>query len=83
MKTTVMALEEAKGHFAEHQVYLNPLEDEEVIVDIVASGICHSDFHILDGQTPAQFPVTLGHEGAGVVRKVGSRVKLVKVRSTV
>jgi NDMA-dependent alcohol dehydrogenase len=47
----------------------------EVRVRLVGSGLCHSDLHIADGDLPvAFFPVLGGHEGAGVVDKVGEGV---------
>ena len=61
-----------------HDVHLNEIAEDEVVVKIVASGICHSDFHILEGHAPAEFPVVLGHEGTGIVERIGSQVKLVK-----
>ena len=50
----------------------------EVLVRNKASGLCHSDLHFIDGAFPAQFPVILGHECAGVVEAVGSEVHSVK-----
>jgi S-(hydroxymethyl)glutathione dehydrogenase / alcohol dehydrogenase len=46
----------------------------EVLVRTGATGLCHSDLHVLDGQLPARFPVCLGHESAGVVEAVGDQV---------
>ena len=47
----------------------------EVLVEIVASGVCHTDAYTLDGRNPGgYFPVVLGHEGAGIVREVGGNV---------
>jgi S-(hydroxymethyl)glutathione dehydrogenase / alcohol dehydrogenase len=50
-----------------------PLEDE-VLVRVVASGVCHSDAHYVDGHYELAAPAILGHEGAGVVEAVGARV---------
>ena len=49
--------------------------DDEVLVRIVASGICHTDIGFLDDWDDADGPVVLGHEGAGVVEWVGKDVK--------
>jgi aryl-alcohol dehydrogenase len=52
--------------------------DDEVLVRIVASGICRTDIDICDDWDEAETPVVLGHEGTGVVEKMGKRVKSVK-----
>ena len=45
----------------------------EVLVEIKATGICHTDEYTLSGKDPeGLFPAILGHEGAGVVREVGA-----------
>ncbi len=46
----------------------------EVQVELAASGLCHSDEHVVTGATPTEFPFIGGHEGAGVVTKVGPGV---------
>src|SRR5262249_39921969 len=52
----------------------------EVLVEIKATGICHTDKYTLSGADPeGLFPSILGHEGAGVVVEVGAGVKSVKV----
>ena len=52
--------------------------DDEVLVRLVASGICHTDIGFVDGWSKADGPVVLGHEGAGVVEQIGKSVKGVK-----
>jgi aryl-alcohol dehydrogenase len=52
--------------------------DNEVLVRIVTSGICHTDIQMCDYWDEADDPVVLGHEGAGVVEQVGKRVKQVE-----
>jgi S-(hydroxymethyl)glutathione dehydrogenase/alcohol dehydrogenase len=47
-------------------------------VRTVATGVCHSDLHFVDGLWPCPLPVVLGHESAGVVEAVGSLVRHVK-----
>jgi aryl-alcohol dehydrogenase len=49
--------------------------EEEILVRLVASGICHTDIAFCDGWEEADNAVVLGHEGAGVVEKVGKKVK--------
>src|SRR3979411_3116537 len=51
----------------------------EVLVKIVATGVCHTDAFTLSGADPeGQFPVILGHEGGGIVQEVGAGVTSVK-----
>ena len=51
----------------------------EVLVEIKATGICHTDWYTLSGADPeGLFPVILGHEGAGIVREVGTGVTSLK-----
>jgi aryl-alcohol dehydrogenase len=45
---------------------------------VVATGVCHTDLVVRDGMLPTPLPVVLGHEGAGIVEKVGAGVKKVK-----
>lgn len=52
--------------------------DDEVRVKIVAAGICRTDLDVRDGFLPTPVPVVLGHEGAGVVDKVGAAVKNIR-----
>ncbi len=47
----------------------------DVVVRIMASGICHSDLSVINGTLPMPPPAILGHEGAGVVESVGAEVK--------
>jgi len=47
----------------------------EVLVRTVATGVCHSDLHVLDGALPNPVPIVLGHEPAGVVEAVGGAVE--------
>jgi S-(hydroxymethyl)glutathione dehydrogenase/alcohol dehydrogenase len=51
-----------------------------VLVRLVASGVCHSDWHIIKGEWPhIPIPAILGHEGAGIVEAVGPEVRAVAV----
>jgi Zn-dependent alcohol dehydrogenase len=49
----------------------------EIRVKMVATGICHTDISAAHGHIPVKFPIVLGHEGAGVVDKVGAGVRSV------
>jgi len=46
----------------------------EVLVEVRAAGVCHSDLHPARGDWPAKTPLVLGHEGAGIVRAIGASV---------
>jgi len=57
------------------EVDLQSPKDGEVLVEIKATGICHTDAFTLSGDDPeGAFPAILGHEGAGIVREVGKGV---------
>ena len=59
-------------------VELDKPQDREVLIKTVASGVCHSDLHFVDGFYPYPAPAVLGHEAAGIVEEVGSQVMYVK-----
>jgi S-(hydroxymethyl)glutathione dehydrogenase/alcohol dehydrogenase len=56
-------------------------QPREVLVRTVATGVCHSDLHVVDGvgRWPLDRPIVLGHEGAGIVEAVGAEVTSVRV----
>ncbi|MCY4032096.1 MAG: S-(hydroxymethyl)glutathione dehydrogenase/class III alcohol dehydrogenase [Hyphomicrobiales bacterium] len=57
------------------EVTIEPPKAGEVLVEIKATGICHTDAFTLSGEDPeGQFPAILGHEGAGVVVEIGEGV---------
>lgn len=56
------------------ELELDPPKAGEVLVRMVASGVCHSDLHVVHGVHPTDLPVVLGHEGAGVVEALGPGV---------
>jgi S-(hydroxymethyl)glutathione dehydrogenase / alcohol dehydrogenase len=60
-------------------IQLDGPQEGEVLVEIKATGVCHTDAYTLSGKDPeGLFPAILGHEGAGVVVEVGAGVKSVK-----
>jgi propanol-preferring alcohol dehydrogenase len=61
------------------QVPIPEVGYEEVLIQVKASGICHSDLHIMDGSTVRDLPLIIGHECAGVIAEVGEGVKQWKV----
>ncbi|MEM7285656.1 MAG: Zn-dependent alcohol dehydrogenase [Actinomycetota bacterium] len=46
----------------------------EVLVEMRASGVCHSDWHVVTGDSVVELPVVLGHEGSGVIAELGPAV---------
>ena len=59
-------------------VQLEDLRHDEVLVRVVATGVCHTDVAWADGEFGDSFPVVLGHESAGVVEALGSGVSRVR-----
>jgi S-(hydroxymethyl)glutathione dehydrogenase/alcohol dehydrogenase len=53
-------------------------QGREVLVRMMAVGVCHSDLHVITGDAPHPFPAVLGHEAAGIVEQVGPEVHNVK-----
>ncbi len=69
----------ALNELAVEEVTLDDPKAGEVRVKIGATGVCHSDLSVLNGTIPMALPMVLGHEGAGVVEKVGDGVTNVAV----
>jgi aryl-alcohol dehydrogenase len=74
MKITAAVVESKGAPFALQELELGELRDDEVLVKVAASGICHTDLICRDQWYPVPLPAVLGHEGAGVVEAVGSGV---------
>ena len=79
MKTRAAVAFEAKKPLEIVELDLEGPKAGEVLVEIKATGICHTDAYTLDGfDSEGIFPSILGHEGAGIVREVGAGVTSVK-----
>ena len=79
MKTRAAVAVEAGKPLEIMNVDLEGPRSGEVLVEIKATGICHTDEFTLSGEDPeGLFPAILGHEGAGVVREVGKNVTSLK-----
>ena len=79
MKTRAAVAFEAKKPLEIVELDLEGPRAGEVLVEIKATGICHTDAYTLDGfDSEGIFPSILGHEGAGIVREVGAGVTSVK-----
>src|SRR6266481_5986553 len=75
MKTRAAVAFEAKKPLEIVELDLDGPKAGEVLVEIKATGICHTDAYTLDGfDSEGIFPSILGHEGAGIVREVGAGV---------
>ncbi len=61
------------------QVTLTPPGPGEVLIQVAAAGLCHSDLSAIEGVRPRKLPTVVGHEGAGVVVELGAGVHDVKV----
>lgn len=59
-------------------IELAPLGAREVLIEVEAAGLCHSDLSVVDGGRPRPLPMLLGHEAAGRVVEVGDRVTTVR-----
>jgi S-(hydroxymethyl)glutathione dehydrogenase/alcohol dehydrogenase len=68
----------AKQPLTIEEVEIDSPLDREVLLRTVASGVCHSDLHFIDGYYPYPAPAVLGHEAAGVVEQVGKGVSYLK-----
>ena len=82
MKTQAAVLREAGKAWELTELELDDPKAFEVQVQLMASGLCHSDEHIREraelGPSPVRLPIIGGHEGAGIVLKVGPGVTRVK-----
>ena len=56
------------------ELELTAPEDGEVLVQIAAAGLCHSDLSVINGSRPRVMPLVLGHEASGIVREIGRGV---------
>ena len=74
MKTKAAVLWEVNTPWSVEEIDLDPPGPGEVLVKLAASGMCHSDEHLVTGDLPFGLPIIGGHEGAGVVQEVGEGV---------
>ncbi|PCJ19540.1 MAG: S-(hydroxymethyl)glutathione dehydrogenase/class III alcohol dehydrogenase [Candidatus Cloacimonadota bacterium] len=76
MKTRAAVAYEVNKPLVIDELDLEGPKDGEVLVQIVATGVCHTDAFTLSGDDPEGiFPSVLGHEGGGIVREIGKGVK--------
>ena len=70
MRITAAVTESASAPLALQELELGELRPDEMLVGVVAAGICHTDLIIRDQWYPVPIPTVLGHEGAGMVEQV-------------
>jgi len=70
---------EKSGAFLVETVQLEDPRDDEILIRIAGVGMCHTDLVVRDQYFPTPLPAILGHEGSGVVEKIGSKVTKVAV----
>ena len=78
MQMQAAVLNEFNTPFSIETVDLAPPEAGEVLVKVAAAGICHSDWHVVEGLSYFPLPIICGHEGSGVVESVGEGVSGLK-----
>lgn len=78
MQITAAVVRERSGAFNIERIDLCDPRDDEILVEVVASGMCATDLHGRDAYYPTQFPKVFGHEGAGIVRATGKAVTTLK-----
>ena len=74
MRVTAAVMPERSGRWSLEELELADPGPHEVLVRVVASGICQTDVHARDGYFPVPWPAVYGHEGTGVVERVGAAV---------
>ena len=74
MKVRAAVVEEKDGPFVFRDVVADMPRSDEIVVRVVATGICHTDAHIRSQGYETPLPLVLGHEGAGIVENVGGDV---------
>ena len=65
---------EKGGPFSIEALSLEGPRRDEVLVKVMATGLCHTDMVARDKGYPVPHPIVLGHEGAGIVQSVGADV---------
>jgi aryl-alcohol dehydrogenase len=74
MEVDAAVVHEEGGAFAVQTVELDGPLGDEVLVEVTAAGLCHTDLSVRDQYYPTPLPAVLGHEGSGIVREVGADV---------
>ncbi|AEV30137.1 theronine dehydrogenase-like Zn-dependent dehydrogenase [Sphaerochaeta pleomorpha str. Grapes] len=70
---------EKPGMISVREVPIPVVNEDEVLIKVMSSGICGTDVHIFHGEYLGSYPIIPGHEFSGIVEKVGKQVKRIKV----
>lgn len=65
-QTQALVLKAVKTPLEWQTITVGPIQQDELLVDIHATGICHTDVACMNGRLPVQLPQILGHEGAHI-----------------
>ena len=76
MKAAVLC--EQPGDLVIEDLKIDTPGPQEVLIQTVGAGLCHSDLSVINGSRPRQTPMVLGHEASGIVREVGPGVRGLK-----
>jgi len=72
-------LSEGKGNMDIVESPVPNIEEDEVLIEVKAVGVCGTDYHIYTGEYPTSPPLTVGHEFSGNIVKMGEKVKGLKI----
>jgi aryl-alcohol dehydrogenase len=78
MKVNAAVFRDKSGKASVETLDLEEPRDDEILVRVVATGVCHTDIKVSTTEGMSPRPIVLGHEGAGIVERVGARVAKVK-----
>ena len=76
MKAAVLC--EQPGELVIEDLHIDSPGPQEVLIQTVGAGLCHSDLHFMEGLFRTKVPAVMGHESAGIVQAVGADVTYVK-----
>lgn len=76
--TQAIVVRSRESDFELCDIEIEEPQPNEVLVQIVACGLCHTDLLVKGNALPGRYPSTIGHEGAGIVKKIGSKVQRVQ-----
>ena len=74
MKVKAAVVRRTGGEFDLAELDLDEPRDDEILVRVKGVGLCHTDLIARDGMMPFAPPAVLGHEGSGIVERVGAEV---------